>query len=106
MIVGGYDDFCEEGSYEFAQMGATSSSAEEARAGREPGEAVRPMAPTRGGFMEAQGAGIQILTTARLALDIAQGEDAQLAEAFAAYATDGSQSLTFDAFWSMLKGAA
>jgi fatty acid synthase subunit alpha len=68
MIVGGYDDFCEEGSYEFAQMGATSSSAEEAAAGRDPREACRPMAPTRGGFMEAQGSGIQILTTARLAL--------------------------------------
>jgi len=28
MIVGGVDDFCEEGSYEFAQMGATSNSDE------------------------------------------------------------------------------
>jgi len=70
MVVGGYDDFCEEGSYEFAQMGATSSSATELAAGREPSEACRPMAPSRGGFMEAQGSGIQILTTARLALEM------------------------------------
>ena len=68
MVVGGYDDFGEEGSYEFAQMGATSSSAAEAAAGREPSEAVRPMAPSRAGFMEAQGAGMAILMTARLAI--------------------------------------
>ena len=55
---------------------------------------------------DVDGNGLISLHEARLALDIAQGEDAQLAEAFAAYATDGSQSLTFDAFWSMLKGAA
>jgi phosphopantetheine--protein transferase-like protein len=70
MIVGGFDDFGEEGSYEFAKMGATSSSAAEAAMGRAPAEAVRPMAPSRGGFMEAQGAGMQVLTTARLALDM------------------------------------
>jgi fatty acid synthase subunit beta len=68
MVCGGVDDFCEEGSYEFAQMGATSNSAVEAAAGREPHEAVRPFATTRGGFMESQGAGMAVLTTARLAL--------------------------------------
>jgi phosphopantetheine--protein transferase-like protein len=68
MVCGGVDDFCEEGSYEFAQMGATSNSAVEAAAGREPREAVRPFATTRGGFMESQGAGMAVLTTARLAL--------------------------------------
>ena len=70
MIVGGFDDFGEEGSYEFAKMGATSSSAAEAAMGRAPAEAVRPMAPSRGGFMESQGAGMQVLTTARTALDM------------------------------------
>ena len=55
---------------------------------------------------DVDGNGLISLHEARLALDIAQGEDAQLEAAFAAYATDGSQSLTFDAFWSMLKGAA
>jgi len=35
-VVGGYDDFGEEGSYGFAQMNATSNAAEEAAAGREP----------------------------------------------------------------------
>jgi len=42
------------------QMGATSSAAAEAAAGREPAEMCRPMATTRGGFMEAQGAGVQV----------------------------------------------
>lgn len=84
MLAGGFDDFGEEGSYEFAQvralrrwgrgrggialphphrptqMGATSSAAAEAAAGREPAEMCRPMATTRGGFMEAQGAGVQV----------------------------------------------
>ena len=49
-------------------MGATSSSAAEGALGREPSEMVRPMAPSRGGFMESQGAGMAIFMTARLAL--------------------------------------
>jgi fatty acid synthase subunit alpha len=68
MIVGGVDDFCEEGSYEFAKMGATSNSAHETEHGREPRTMSRPMTTTRGGFMESQGAGVQVLMTARLAI--------------------------------------
>jgi fatty acid synthase subunit alpha, fungi type len=60
MLAGGFDDFGEEGSFEFAQMGATSNSVDEAAAGREPAEMCRPMAATRAGFMEAHGAGVQV----------------------------------------------
>jgi len=68
MICGGTDDFGEEGSYEFASMGATSSAAKESAMAREPSEMSRPMAASRGGFMESQGAGIQVLMQARLAI--------------------------------------
>jgi 3-oxoacyl-(acyl-carrier-protein) synthase len=64
------EDFGEEGSFEFAQMGATSSSISEAAAGREPNEQCRPCTSSRNGFMESQGAGVQILTTAALALEM------------------------------------
>jgi 3-oxoacyl-(acyl-carrier-protein) synthase len=52
VIVGGYDDFQEEGSYEFANMKATSNAVEEVKKGREPKEMSRPATTTRGGFME------------------------------------------------------
>eukprot|EP00002_Diphylleia_rotans_P033397 TRINITY_DN709_c0_g1_i3.p1 TRINITY_DN709_c0_g1~~TRINITY_DN709_c0_g1_i3.p1 ORF type:complete len:4344 (-),score=1082.54 TRINITY_DN709_c0_g1_i3:153-13184(-) len=67
-VVGGYDDFGEEGSYEFAQMKATSNSVSEIAAGREPSEMSRPTTDTRAGFMEAQGAGVQILMNAATAI--------------------------------------
>lgn len=70
MIAGGLDDLCEEGSYEFANMGATSNAVEELAAGREPSEMSRPTARSRNGFMESQGAGVQILMTARQALEM------------------------------------
>jgi fatty acid synthase subunit alpha len=69
-FVGGVDDFTEEGSYEFANMKATSNAVEEIAHGRTPGEMSRPMTTTRNGFMESQGCGIQLLMTARLALDM------------------------------------
>jgi len=70
VIVGGYDDFGEEGSYEFAQMKATSDSTKEIGMGRDPREMCRPCTDTRGGFMEAQGAGIQVLMDAELAIEM------------------------------------
>lgn len=69
-LVGGYDDFQEEGSFEFGNMGATSNSEEEAKHGRTPAEMSRPATTTRAGFMEAQGAGIQVMMTAKLAIDM------------------------------------
>lgn len=68
VIVGGYDDFQEEGSYEFANMNATSNAITEFEHGRTPKEMSRPTTTTRSGFMEAQGSGIQVIMTADLAL--------------------------------------
>ncbi|QKX60141.1 uncharacterized protein TRUGW13939_07284 [Talaromyces rugulosus] len=69
-LVGGFDDFQEEGSYEFANMGATSNAKDEFKRGRTPQEMSRPTSTTRNGFMESQGCGIQVLMTAQLALDM------------------------------------
>ncbi|TPX31149.1 hypothetical protein SmJEL517_g05464 [Synchytrium microbalum] len=68
VLCGGYDDFQEEGSYEFANMKATSSAVEEYAHGREPKDMCRPATDTRGGFMESQGAGIHVLMAADLAI--------------------------------------
>ncbi|MCJ1306831.1 3-oxoacyl-[acyl-carrier-protein] synthase [Agyrium rufum] len=69
-LVGGFDDFQEEGSFEFANMKATSNAEEEIAHGRTPKEMSRPMTTTRNGFMESQGCGMQIIMTAQLALDM------------------------------------
>ena len=70
VVVGGYDDFSEEGSYGFASMKATSNSEAETEAGRLPAEMSRPATSTRSGFMESQGAGVQILMAADLAIKV------------------------------------
>lgn len=70
VLVGGYDDFSEEGSYGFASMKATSNSEAEMEAGRPPAEMSRPATSTRGGFMESQGAGVEILMSADLAIKV------------------------------------
>ena len=49
MLAGGYDDLSEEGSYEFANMKATSNAATEFAMGREPTEMSRPTTTTRSG---------------------------------------------------------
>ena len=49
MIAGGFDDFSEEGSFEFANMKATSSAETEFAMGREPNEFSRPTTSTRAG---------------------------------------------------------
>ncbi|KAI9683884.1 MAG: 3-oxoacyl-[acyl-carrier-protein] synthase [Trizodia sp. TS-e1964] len=69
-FVGGFDDFQEEGSYEFANMKATSNAEEEFAHGRTPKEMSRPTTTTRSGFMESQGCGIQVIMDAKLALDM------------------------------------
>jgi phosphopantetheine--protein transferase-like protein len=68
VISGAHDDFREEGSREFGALNATSSAVDEAKLGRTPKEMSRPMTASRSGFMEAHGAGVQIVTTAALAL--------------------------------------
>ena len=70
MIAGGYDDFQEEGSYEFANMKATSNAEDEIAHGRTPREMSRPTTTTRNGFMESHGAGIHILMQAKLAVEM------------------------------------
>ena len=69
-FVGGFDDFQEEGSYEFANMKATSNAEDEFAHGRTPKEMSRPTTTTRNGFMESQGCGMQVIMNARLALDM------------------------------------
>jgi fatty acid synthase subunit alpha, fungi type len=69
-LVGGFDDFGEEGSYEFANMKATSNAVDEFEHGRTPKEMSRPTTTTRNGFMESQGCGVQVIMTAKLALDM------------------------------------
>ena len=49
MLAGGCDDLSEEGSYEFANMKATSNSETEFAMGREPTEMSRPTTTTRSG---------------------------------------------------------
>jgi hypothetical protein len=49
MIAGGFDDISEEGSYEFANMKATSDAETEFAMGREPTEMSRPATMTQAG---------------------------------------------------------
>lgn len=70
MIAGGFDDISEEGSYEFANMKATSNAETEFAMGREPTEMSRPATTSRAGFMEAQGTGVHIVMSAKTALEI------------------------------------
>lgn len=69
-LVGGFDDFQEEGSYEFANMKATSNAEDEFAHGRTPGEMSRPTTTTRSGFMESQGCGMQVIMSAKLAIEM------------------------------------
>jgi len=69
-FVGGFDDFQEEGSYEFANMKATSNAEDEFAHGRTPREMSRPTTTTRNGFMESQGCGMQVIMSAQLALEM------------------------------------
>ncbi|KAF5973701.1 fatty acid synthase subunit alpha [Fusarium coicis] len=69
-LVGGHDDMTEEVAYEFAKMRATVSLDAEEDRGRTYSKISRPMKITRDGFVEAQGCSIQVLASARVAIDI------------------------------------
>ncbi|KAJ2811743.1 fatty acid synthase alpha subunit Lsd1, partial [Coemansia furcata] len=69
MIAGSADNFAEESSVEFANMGATSNSVEEFARGRTPSDMCRPCTSTRNGFMEGHGAGIVTLMSASAAIE-------------------------------------
>lgn len=70
VLVGGTDALERDTAHEFANMKATINATDDAAAGRAPKEASRPATTSRGGFVEGQGCGVQLLTTARLALDM------------------------------------
>ena len=61
MLAGGYDDLGEEGSYEFAQMEATSNAETEFAMGREPTEMSRPTTTTRSGVRHRQSMSRRVL---------------------------------------------
>ena len=69
-LVGGFDDLTEHGSSEFGYMKVTTNDDEEAAKGREPNESSRPTASSRSGFVESQGGGVQLIASARVALDM------------------------------------
>lgn len=69
-LVGGVEDFVEDVSFEFGSMKATCNTDAEFAAGRSPREMSRPTASTRNGFVESQGCGVQVLTSAELALQM------------------------------------
>jgi phosphopantetheine--protein transferase-like protein len=68
MVCGGVDDYGEEAAFEFSKMKATVDNDEEALKGRFPSEACRPSTSSRSGFVEGQGAGIQIVMAADVAI--------------------------------------
>ncbi|KAJ1828976.1 fatty acid synthase alpha subunit Lsd1 [Coemansia sp. RSA 2599] len=69
MIAGAFEGYVDQGSYEFAQMGATGSSEQEMAMGRKPREMSRPATHTRSGFVESQGSGVVVLMSAAAAIE-------------------------------------
>jgi fatty acid synthase subunit alpha, fungi type len=69
-LVGGFDDLDEAVSLEFANMKATANAEQEFEKGRPAHEMSRPTSSSRSGFVESQGSGVQVITSARLALDM------------------------------------
>ena len=69
-VVGGVDAMIQDYSAELANMNATINSASDLSGGRAPHETSRPMTSSRAGFVESEGCGVQILTSAKLALEL------------------------------------
>ncbi|KAI2628008.1 putative 3-oxoacyl-synthase [Hypomontagnella submonticulosa] len=69
-LVGGFDDMTQDTSAEFANMKATNNSMADIERGRAPHETSRPTASSRKGFVEAEGCGMQLLTSAKTALEL------------------------------------
>ena len=69
-LVGGLDDLHDDLSFEFTSMKATIDPETDFRRGREPNEMSRPATTSRDGFVEAHGCGLQVLTSAQVALDM------------------------------------
>ncbi|KAI1475651.1 putative 3-oxoacyl-synthase [Daldinia eschscholtzii] len=69
-LVGGFDDMTQDTSAEFANMKATNNSMADLERGRAPHETSRPCASSRKGFVESEGCGMQLLTNAKVALEL------------------------------------
>ncbi|MCJ1377773.1 3-oxoacyl-[acyl-carrier-protein] synthase [Xylographa soralifera] len=69
-FVGAADTYGREAAIEFANMKATSNVIDEFDRGRGPKEMSRPATSSRNGFLESEGSGVQIITTAKLALEM------------------------------------
>jgi fatty acid synthase subunit alpha len=69
-LTGGFDSATRPIFHEFAEMGATINSAQDIEGGREPSEMSRPFTKTRNGFVLGDGCGVQVVTSASLALQM------------------------------------
>ena len=69
-LTGGFDSATRPIFHEFAEMGATINSARDMESGREPSEMSRPFTETRNGFVLGDGCGVQVVTSASLALEM------------------------------------
>jgi fatty acid synthase subunit alpha len=69
-LVGGFDDMTQAMSDEFANMRATNNSLADMNRGRAPHEMSRPCASSRCGFVESEGCGMQVITSAKVALEL------------------------------------
>ncbi len=69
-LVGGFDDMTQATSDEFANMKATNNSLADMNRGRAPHEMSRPCASSRCGFVESEGCGMQVITSAKIALEL------------------------------------
>ena len=86
-LVGGVDDLTDEVAAEFSNMKATVDPTLEHLKGRTPKEMSRPMSSTRAGFVESQGCGVQVICSAKLALEM--GLPIHAVVAFTGTASDG-----------------
>ena len=69
-LVGASDVYGDEAAQEFKNMKAVVREKEESARGRTPKEMSRPTTTTRDGFVESEGAGVQVITSAKLALEM------------------------------------
>ena len=69
-LVGACDVYGEEAAQEFRNMKAVVREKEESARGRIPKEMSRPTTTSRDGFVESEGAGVQVITSAKLALEM------------------------------------
>lgn len=69
-LAGGYDVFTRPIYYEFGEINAIIDAAHDEHCGRAPKEMSRPFTTTRSGFVTGEGIGIQVLTSASLALEM------------------------------------